>query len=324
LVRWVVGPTLDLFSEIRLDGAQVMLSTGTYSRFALESVLGSCTARHVTFMGRLDMNSTTEWANGMIDPKALLDCFDVLNGRGVSTRIFVAPFAHAKVYIGSRGVISGSANLTLRGFGGGFEIVTVQDASHRTEAIAALETYSQQLEEVSLQNLRQFVRANIREVSQLLSVRPREDRLPRLRIDRPNPRPGSYDDFVGWCKQLGIPAATEIAERAAGKHNLQGHVHRSFYGLRQFFITYPAERRRLQTSIPGTYHVFRDKGIEAKLRDFVAFRANDEPDFSLGIWKTYLPIELGGRATRRGGAIGSMNMMMPLVAKYLSQRAGRT
>ena len=67
-----------------------------------------------------------------------------------------------------------------------------------------------------------------------------------------------------------------------------------------------------------TYKLSRDATMEQHLNGFVSEFATDEDDFSLDNWKTYLPIECGGRAGRHGGTIGNLNYMLPLVAAYLA------
>jgi len=277
-------------------------------------------------MGRLDLDDPADWINGFVDPKALLLGLEELNRKGIKTQIYVSPTAHAKIYIGSKGIITGSANLSTRGFGAGLEIVTFHESTHRPTAVARLLAYSKQLQEIDLRTLRNYVRQYEKTFKKRRARRrkalgiPLENRLPPTR----SPRLGSYEDFIRWCRRSRTAAGVEIAERAEGKVQLSGHVHRSFYGIRQFLIASPRERRRLQSEDPERYRVFQDQGMRARIRNFVLHNSNDEPDFSLERWKTYLPIELGGRATRHGGAIGSLNRMFPLVAAYLANLSKRT
>lgn len=161
------------------------------------------------------------------------------------------------------------------------------------------------------------VRFGLRRISPPGATLPTSVTLPKVRYLRRSVERSSYQGFVTWCRIYRSAASVEIAARARGKNNLSGHVHSSFYGLRQFFIAYPNEWRRLQSEDPNTYHVFQDPGMEARLRRFVLRNAVNEQDFLVDTWKSYLPLELGGRATRRGGAIGSLNRMMPLLADYL-------
>lgn len=318
-VIWVSGPTLGLFDRIGLGGPQIVLSTGFYSRGALKSVTARCSSRELVFMGRLNFDSLKEWVSGSVDPKALLDSIDELRSRNVGVRIFVSPSAHAKLYVGQNGVISGSANLTVRGFGGGMEIVSLMDRVFRPDALAATEDYSRRLQEITRGELASYVTSNLPTVLRLRKRLPREDRLPRLKPNVPNPRPGSYDDFQRWLLTLDTDAAQEIYDRAQGKGQLSGHIRHGFYGLRQYLMTYPEEIRYLSRFNPTVYRTLDDPRTEAKLKEFVERNANDEPGFKLDTWKTYLPIELGGRAGRRGGTIGNINRMAPLIARYLSQ-----
>ena len=66
-----------------------------------------------------------------------------------------------------------------------------------------------------------------------------------------------------------------------------------------------------------SYNLARGSIEEARLKQFVDHHAADEPGFSLNTWRGYLPIECGGRAANRGGTIGNLHPMLPLVAKYL-------
>lgn len=102
--------------------------------------------------------------------------------------------------------------------------------------------------------------------------------------------------------------------------HLTGHVRACFYGGRQLLIIDPAYRRRLLAAQPGTYHVFRDRAAEARIKTFVDREAVDEDPFQVDTWRTYLPIDLGGRAGNRGGCISTLDRLLPLLARYLEDR----
>jgi len=124
-----------------------------------------------------------------------------------------------------------------------------------------------------------------------------------------------------WLARQKSAAAAEILARAKGKGNLQGHIHRNFYGLRQYLMARPEEMERFANEDSSFYRLSGDAATEKRLKDFVTHQASNEHDFSLDIWKTYLPEECGGRAGKHGGTIGNLNRMLPLVAKYLRPRS---
>jgi len=180
-----------------------------------------------------------------------------------------------------------------------------------------LDSYCENLTHISLDELEHYVethRGTIpnseeQEIDDRLASNSRSE-LGRL---------GSYPGFLAWLEGTDNPAAIEIYDRANGKSNLQGHIHRNFYGLRQFLIAYPGYRTRFQQEDPTAYSLAKDPRTESFFAAFVDRYAADEDDFELERWLTYLPEECGGRAARHGGTIGNLNRMLPLIAMYLGE-----
>ena len=123
MTRLILGPILKDLSQIGLDRGHVHLMTAYYSGRALSSLQIGAPA--VTFACRLDTNSIDDWVQGFVAPDKLLSCLRELQSRGTRVRLLASPTAHAKLYVGTRGAIIGSSNLTLSGFGGGQEVVTL-------------------------------------------------------------------------------------------------------------------------------------------------------------------------------------------------------
>lgn len=87
--------------------------------------------------------------------------------------------------------------------------------------------------------------------------------------------------------------------------------------MRQLFLADPDARDRFEVESPDLYKLSRDPQMESRIARFVKENAVDETDFRLDVWKTYLPVECGGRAGKHGSTIGNLNRMLPLVARYL-------
>lgn len=312
----VVGPVLQHLRMIGLDQGAVTLATAFYSGRALTSL--SIQAESVTVFCRLDLNSTEEWKRGLVAPDALLSFLQAQQQRGASAQLYAAPTAHAKVYLGNRAVLIGSANLTMSGFGGGYEILSrLHGRQALQKADRALNEYQNSLKKIEFDVLQEYVETNRDIVRRAKSQRKKEDQLPEVNRSV-RPHLGSYDNFLNWLRKIPKDGASEILERAGGKHNLQGHIDRNFHGLRQFFLAFPEAFHRMRTADPDTYKLSKDNDMEEQLRDFVLRFATDEEDFVLDVWKTYLPVECGGKAGRHGGTIGNLNYMLPLVAIYLA------
>jgi hypothetical protein len=81
---------------------------------------------------------------------------------------------------------------------------------------------------------------------------------------------------------------------------------------------FPETLQSFRRTDPDSYKLSKDPAMEDMLKSFVHDFAVDEASFVLERWRTYLPIECGGRAGRHGGTIGNLNYMLPLVAAYLA------
>lgn len=316
----IVGPTLRQVQALGLDGPQVDIATAFYSRRALNSL--AIKANRVRLLFRVDLERTREWERGYVAPDALLDKIDALIADGVKVDLFGHPKAHVKAYVGSKGALVGSANLTLRGLGGGLEMaVRTRDAAGAKLVRDSLSVYQQRLSTIELDALRDFVSKHLKAVRAAQATTKRdeedEDRLPDVPRDQAAGALGSYAAFLTWLGTQAGDAAKVILDRAEGQSQLQGHIRNNFYGLRQFFLAYPEFQASISGKNAAEYRLFGDAQTEANLKDVVLKHATDEQDFRIETWKSYLPAECGGRVPKRGGTIGNLNRMLPLVAKYL-------
>lgn len=319
----IVGPTLHDIQALGLHGRSVDIATAFYTRRALESL--SISAKQIRLLFRIDLEDIEEWCGGYVAPDALLAKIDSLVAAGAKVDLFGHPEAHVKAYIGNKGALIGSANLTVRGFGGGREMVLLSRGRVGAELVrASLSIYQERLTEINIEELREYVRKNLGVVRKRQQKRQKvADRLPDIPRDKISTSLGSYKSFLIWLKKQSGDGAQETLDRANGKSNLQGHIHRNFYGLRQFFLAYPELQARFANSDASTYKLSKEPTTETQMKAFVRNHAADEDDFSLSTWKTYLPQECGGRAAKHGGTIGNLNRMLPLVAQFLEVRRPR-
>jgi hypothetical protein len=317
----IVGPILPHLHSVGMDGPQIVLATAYFSRRALLSV--RTLASKVRVFCRLDIQSADEWVNGYVDPPALLEFAQNQKKRGATIEMFISPFAHAKVYIGSHAALVGSANLTLRGFGGGQEIIyRIKNPGIRKQLLGIVDIYSKDFDRISLKELDEYIDRFKSIVSSHPKRRFEEDRLPRFRRSR-HIHLGDYADFLKWLERKKSYGSEEILERARGKHNLSGHIHRNFYGIRQFLLAFPEELSRLTRENENSYTLSKDMEAKKQFKDFVLQHASNEPDFSLDTWRTYLPLGCGGKARSGGATIGNLNYMIPLIARYLYGRVNK-
>jgi hypothetical protein len=261
----------------------------------------------------------------LIAPDTLLERLRLFEEHGTRIDLRVHRCAHAKVYAGANGVMIGSANLTLQGFGGGWEMVHTSSApADVREVRAGLEAYARTMEPFTLDELEAYTAKHSDLVREYKKKHRRDQH--RDKVSAPTARPprlGDYGDFLKWVNRQTGEAAREIYARAHGKGNLQGHIDRNFFGLRQFLLAYPESLERFRRESPETYQLSKDATTERAIANYVRKHAADEAHFSLDTWKTYLPQECGGRAARHGGTIGNLNRMLPLVARYLVMKARR-
>lgn len=316
----VVGPILRDLVGLEWSGDTVVLATAFYSARALQSLPVS--AARVQVLCRLDSNDPQEWATGVVAPDALLERLRSFERNGAQVDLRIHKSAHAKVYAGAKGVMVGSANLTLRGFGGGWEMVQTSSDPYDIRIVrAGLRAYAKTLSRFTLNELESYVEKHKDFVRRFRRTHRRFQFRDKVTapVARP-PRLGAYADFLKWVERQPNKAAEEIHARALGKGNLQGHIGRNFYGLRQFLLAYPESLDRFRAEDPDTYKLSKDSQTEHDMASFVLENATDEHAFSLRTWKTYLPKECGGRAGRHGGTIGNLNRMLPLVARYLAKK----
>lgn len=315
---YILGPVLEDILGLGLNDASCKFATAYYSSGALDRVT-RMTPTRLCFMCRLDTGSAEDWKAGRVDPEALLRVLRDLANRGTEVVLYVSSTAHVKAYVGGSEALFGSANLSMRGFGGSHELVQRLQSRPAREALSReLDLYAAQLVNLPLDELESYVVRYREEVAAHEDEKDEIDRLPAYARDRLK-RLGDYAGFRSWLETQESPAARTILDRAAGQGQLSGHIWRNFYGLRQFLLAYPEERHRFNEENPDTYKLAGDPPTEALIRHFVERYATDEVAFSLRAWKTYLPKECGGTAAKHGGTIGNLNRMLPLVARYVGE-----
>lgn len=330
--KLVIGPTFRDLQRINFNSPRLIVATAFYSRSGLNAIEGA--PRHFDLYCRLDLSDPSDWIAGSIAPDALLDKINDFNGSGLSINVFVHPSAHAKFYVGQGRLFVGSANLTLRAFSGGPEVLyEITQREEIARFVRGAKRYFALFRPLDKQQLGEFVRKYRSAVSRLRrqrKIRASEDVIASAVRDNVS-KLGNYSDFLNCLDKQGGDAAWLILARGSGRdirrdgknyphNNLSGHVRRSFYGIRQYFLRFPGELDRLIRKDPSQYHVFKDDRLKVNLPTFIKNHAVDEADFTVTGWQTYVPRELGGNAGKRGGAIGSLNRMFPLVARYLRQQ----
>lgn len=321
--KMLVGPILKDLEGIGTSGNHSVLATAYYTAGPLNQLRIS--ASKVTLAVRLDFTDLTDWISGSIDPPALLKTASRLVEHGSEVKLYVGKNAHAKFYMGEHSALIGSANLTTRGLSGlGDEVMwcVPMIGEERKNVVAGVSRYLSGMNLIQLKDLEQFVGKNAAIVAKNRKKQNQsEENRPKQIPGGLRPlRLGSYPSFLSWLEKQRTVAAREILDRANGKSNLSGHIYRNYYGIRQYLI-YSPERQDLFSKISeDKYKLASDATTEGGIAQFVSNYATDEDDFSLEKWKTYLPIECGGRATKHGGTIGNLNRMLPLVAKYLTAR----
>jgi hypothetical protein len=317
----IVGPTIKDLLKVDFGGPKAIVATAFYSKTALQKV--NVSASELDLMVRLDLNSVEEWKRGLIDPPALADFVEKHEKAGKSVNLFVHPIAHAKVYVGRKKFLVGSANLSTRGFSGvGHELLwESKQQNQHTEIRKSMRDYSDKFQALTLAELKSYVAIHHADVDTFKKNNPRRfAAFNEDRVDHLSPRAtryGDYEDFKIWLDSRPEIEAREILDRANGKNNLSGHIRANFFGLRQWMLADPAIQKFGRTVDADTYKFSADAAREARLKEFVETNAANEPGFSLSTWQAYLPKESGGSAKKHGGTIGNLNRMVPLMARYL-------
>lgn len=317
----IVGPIFSDLDALSFVGKKTTIATAFYSQSAMFKIKTS--ADRLDLLMRLDLSSCEEWKRGMIDPAGLLAFTQHHRDEGRKVNLLVHPFAHAKAYIGQDGFFVGSANLTLKGFSGvGHELLWHQsDKAACAEFLKVLDHYAKGFEAIQPIQLENYVDRNRATVIAWRKANPLKFRKQdEDRVESSSPkaaRHGDYEKFKIWLAKRPEKEASTIFRRANGEGGLSGHIRANFYGLRQWLL-FDADMMKLAISKSAdTYNLARDSIEENKLKSFVDNHAANEPDFSLSTWRGYLPSECGGRARNRGGTIGNLHRMIPLIAKFL-------
>jgi len=164
-----------------------------------------------------------EWLLGWVDPEALLAFVTALDDRGARVRLFTSPLAHAKMYVGSNGVIVGSSNLSLRGFGAGPEIVSLAGQNHVRPARRSANRYLDLLQLTSFNVLRDYVEGHAKAAKEarqrrLARGRPDEDTLPPVRVQgRRAVSPETTDHFWSGSLARSLPPLQKFSRARKGK-----------------------------------------------------------------------------------------------------------
>lgn len=324
--KMLVGPILKDVEDLGLSGKEALVATAYYTAGPLRNL--RIDAQRVTLVVRLDQEDLIDWARGSIDPVALCDAVKGLTSRGIDVSMYAGKFAHAKMYVGEKHALIGSANLTTRGFSGvGNETLWRLDlqSTQGRSFVRGFRHYIKGMTPLSVQELEGFIdknRSSVAKAKRLIQRKSLEMRPERITEGQRPLRLGSYPEFQRWLGANNTDAAKEILARAHGKGNLSGHIYRNYYGIRQYLIQSPEKLNYFSKLSEDTYKLSSDPNTERDIAEFVNGYATDEDNFVLDTWKTYLPTECGGRAGNHGGTIGNMNRMLPLVAKYLSRSLG--
>lgn len=312
-MKAIVGPVLADLSDL-WHGRHFVLATAFYSAARLRAT--TITASSAELLIRLDLQRPDEWIAGAVAPDALLEFVD--RHPKVDISMYCAPSAHAKIYLGDRAFLAGSANYTVRGLSGTATEIMWRDSSSAAvrKMRRALFRYRQALRPLSRAALAEYVERFGRVVKQRRRKMPRsiEDTLPP-EPQRP-PRLGTYEGFLEWLQGRG-DAADVVLARARGEGHLSGHIRMNFYGIRQFLLAHPAYGRTLRKANPEHYRLAEDTPLQQDLRDFVIQEATNEGGLVVDTWRTYLPQQSGGKPKSGGGTIGNLNRMLPLIARYL-------
>lgn len=319
----IVGPILKDLDLINLESKNLTLATAFYSRGALDKL--EVAAENLTICAQLDLSSLSAWISGRLDPPALLRFIKRSKETCKNVSLMASNIAHAKIYAGDSSYLLGSANLSLRGFAGlGHEILFYEDDVARQALIAsALDEYKKQLAVITFDQLDSYIKANEAKVVSLIeskrSKKFDEDVIPHISSARPL-RLGGYDDFIKWLILNSNTAASEILARAQGKNNLSGHIHRNFYGVRQFLLSRPHLISKFSTVPSDSYSLLGDDNTCQLINNFVKYDATNELDFDVTTWRNYLPGKCGGSQDSGGATSGNLNRMIPLIAAYLAHK----
>jgi len=287
--------------------------------------------------------SPGDWASGASDPESILALLQLRHEAGCAVELFAVQRLHAKLYSVDRlRTVIGSANLTEGGFRSNIELVAdlrdavaaaavdvVEDACERYKRAVNLESFGVWIEE----SRDDVIKARANSANEPETLSNTQARLDQILGLGANPRaitepvPEDLERFAEWLDQhRQLPEAEELLERHRGKHQLSGHVRQSFFGGIRFFREYPRfiepVARSLEEIQPGRLYVPASDVAEAWINhlDEHAQDVNPEMRYSYPTLRGYLTPHLGGTRSGGGGGDSTFKRLLPLVARYLTER----
>jgi len=133
----------------------------------------------------------------------------------------------------------------------------------------------------------------------------------------------SYDEFLAFLKSVRSDDARELAERAEGKYNLQGHVKHFFWAGLMFLLENPRLVDGIDVDILADRAVRWDDIPWA--RDWKRFLDRHDDEYfekiavSFHTVKVYLPTTLGGISTTGGAGTGNFKRSIAYLVRYLRE-----
>jgi PLD-like domain len=281
--------------------------------------------------------SLRDWAMGVSDPESLCKLLVKLDSTQRPTHLFRHRTLHAKAYFAdSSSALVGSANLSKGGFETNVELMVQLSGTSAADTKKVLTTAaSPGAVLVTTDELAHWISSNgkrIKQAQSQLKQGLRELEIAQRETDeelgeRPTTEPTQVllDEFVEWlANNRGLPAAPHLIKLHEDRviQRQQGHVKQCFAGAFRFLQEYPTWIQELAQAAQNADGMVTPRGD--LLRDWIkhleTHRNASNDLYSYSTLRRELPESRGGTHRGGGGAGTTLKRILPLVARFLSQR----
>lgn len=289
--------------------------------------------------------NVNDWCRGYSDLSGLRDYLNKIRAMDVKVELFVDDDLHAKIYKFGCSAILGSANFTDKAFKNPLEIMVEIGGDEIFELNKWIDNTRRLMKPIQLDIFNSYIDVVEDEIIDLSDIgyQLENDKAEGLNAaselaeeilyrDETVSKIGEIDilslgilhieDFIRYCRKIRKKNddADEIVKRYEGKHNLQGHVKQSYYGV-QLFYRYLVESKRMVKLMEKNIPLSEQKWMN-DFKSFIKSRSKNfdgKAGFRMGTLRRIIPDSVGGVVVGGGGGISTLSRIFGLIDGFNSK-----